>query len=199
MSAEEIVRHHEFDPDAVEYLVPPTVQSIAVVAYDPRWPAAFDAIAERIRRALGDTARAVEHVGSTSVPGLPAKPIIDIDLTVPDSRDEEAYRGPLESEGFVLVLREPRWHEHRLARFEEPLANIHIWSPDCPETIRHRMLRDWLIAHPEDRDRYAEAKLASAEAINATGGGFVMDYNQRKQPVIRDILDRMFRARGLVR
>lgn len=172
-----------------------------------RTRAKLDVVADDIRSrggqadtagaALGDVALSIEHVGSTSVPGLPAKPIIDIDLTVPDSRDEDAYRPALEAAGFLVLFREPVFHEHRFARSDSPPANIHIWSPDCPEAIRHRMLRDWLIAHPEEREQYAAAKFASAEQINAEGGR-VMDYNQRKQPVIRDILERMFRAHGLI-
>lgn len=197
-SAAEIVRNHEYDPNGVEYFVPPRKsQHIEVVPYDPSWPAAFAELAARIRAALGEVALSIEHVGSTAVPGLPAKPIIDIDLTVPDSRDEDAYRPALDAAGFPVQFREPVFHEHRFARSDSPPANIHIWSPDCPEAIRHRMLRDWLIAHPEERELYAAAKFASAEQINAEGG-VVMDYNQRKQPVIRDILERMFRAHGLI-
>lgn len=138
-------------------------------------------------------------MGSTSVPGLPAKPVIDIDVTVPDARDETAYRPALERAGFILAIREPRWHEHRLFGFEQPRANIHVWGPDCAEVLRHRLFRDWLLAHPADRALYAEAKLRAAGSINVTGGGLVMDYNQHKQPVIHEILARAFRARGWVR
>jgi GrpB-like predicted nucleotidyltransferase (UPF0157 family) len=198
-SAAEIVRNHEYDPNGVEYLVPPPKgrEHIQVVPYDPAWPAVFEELAARLRAALGGVALSIEHVGSTSVLGMPAKPIIDIDVTVPDSRDEAAYRPALEAAGFPVLFRERVFHEHRFARSDSPPANIHIWSPDCPEAIRHRMLRDWLIAHPEDRERYAAAKFVSAEQINAVGG-WVMDYNLRKQPVIRGILERVFRAHGLI-
>ncbi|MFP2905159.1 GrpB family protein [Pyxidicoccus sp. 3LFB2] len=197
-SAADIVRNHEYDPNGVEYLGPPSKREhIEVVPYDPAWPAAFEALAARLRAALGDVALCIEHVGSTSVPGLPAKPVIDIDLTVPDSRDEESYRPALEAAGLPVLFRERVFHEHRFAHSDSPRANIHIWSPDCPEAIRHRMLRDWLLTHPEERELYAAVKLASAEQINAEGG-LVMDYNLRKQPVLRGILERMFRAQGLI-
>ena len=81
---------------------------------------------------------ALEHVGSTSVADLPAKPVIDIDLTVHDSSDEAAYVPALEEVGFVLQIREPRWHEHRCLVASSPAANLHVWSPDSPEAIRHR-------------------------------------------------------------
>ncbi|MFS0699923.1 GrpB family protein [Cellulomonas sp. 179-A 4D5 NHS] len=141
---------------------------------------------------------ALDHVGSTSVPGLAAKPIIDLDLTVADSTDEAAYVPALEAEGFALVLRERAWHEHRLLVHTEPRANLHVWSPDSPEAVRHRLLRDWLREHPEDRAAYAAAKHAAADRLRADGDGLVMDYNELKAPVVREILDRVLRAHGLL-
>jgi GrpB-like predicted nucleotidyltransferase (UPF0157 family) len=197
-TAEEITRHHEDDPDGIEWVgIDPPPRPIEVVEPDPDWPAQFGVLAARIRAALGDQALAVDHVGSTSVPGLAAKPIIDIDVTVPDPRDEPVYVPAFEAAGFRLRLREPRWHQHRLVVADDPRANIHVFGPDCPEAIRHRMLRDWLIEHPHDRDRYAAAKRESAAQSNVVGEA-VMAYNSRKEPVIRDILDRMFRASGLL-
>ena len=193
----EIVRHSDADPDAVEWVAdPPAVAPIAVVAPDPAWPAAYAALADRIRIALGDRVLGLDHVGSTSVPGLPAKPIIDIDLTVADAADERAYVPALEQAGFVLLAREPDWHQHRLLVAPSPAANLHVWSPDSPEAIRHRLFRDWLLDHPDDRARYARAKQAAAEATNGAGGD-MMAYNMHKQPVVREILDRIFRARGM--
>ncbi len=195
---EEITRHDDYDPDAVVWVgEQPVPTTIAVVESDPAWPSWFDELAARIRTALGDGVLALEHVGSTSVPGLPAKPVIDIDLTVADSSAEPAYVPALEHAGFVLRIREPRWHEHRcLAATGPPACNLHVWSPDSPEAVRHRLFRDWLREHPDDRARYAEAKREAADASNIAGE-VVMDYNQRKQPVIRDILDRLFEANGM--
>jgi GrpB-like predicted nucleotidyltransferase (UPF0157 family) len=197
-TAEEITRHTDDDPDGIEWVgADPPPRPIEIVDPDPAWPAQFALLATRIRDALGDHALAVEHVGSTSVPGLPAKPIIDIDVTVVDPRDEAAYVPALDAAGFALRIREPGWHEHRLLVASDPRANVHVFGPDCPEVIRHRMLREWLTEHADDRDRYAAAKRDSALVSNA-GGEPVMAYNQRKEPVVREILDRMFRAHGLL-
>ena len=198
VSAEEIVRHHPFDPDGVEWLVPPQPADITVVEHDPAWPAAYAALADRVREALGDGVLALEHVGSTSVPGLAAKPIIDIDLTVADSTDEPRYLPQLEAAGFTLLLRERAWHEHRVLTHDAPRANLHVWSPDSPEAVRHVLLRDWLRAHPEDREAYAAAKRTAADRLRTGGGGEGMDYNELKAPAIREILDRVFRAHSLI-
>lgn len=166
-------------------------------AADPSWADAYTTLAEEITRALGGSALALEHVGSTSVPGLAAKPVIDIDLTVADSRAEQAYVPALERYGFVLVVREPWWYEHRLLRRTEPACNLHVFSPGCAEVERHLIFRDWLRAHPEDRSLYAAAKKLAADRTRASGG-HTMDYNARKQRVVRQIYDRAFHALGLL-
>jgi GrpB-like predicted nucleotidyltransferase (UPF0157 family) len=95
---------------------------IEVVAADARWPVDFTALSGRIRDALGPVALQLAHVGSTSVPGLAAKPVVDIDLTVADPSDEATWLPPLEQAGFELVIREPWWHEHRVLVFPTPAA-----------------------------------------------------------------------------
>ncbi|MBO3083366.1 GrpB family protein [Cellulomonas fengjieae] len=197
VSAEEIVRQHPFDPDGVEWVVPPQPGDITVVEYDPTWPATYALLANRVRAALGDDVLALDHVGSTSVPGLAAKPIIDLDLTVADSTDESRYRPQLEAAGFTLVLRERAWHQHRMHLADEPRAHLHVWSPDCPEAVRHLLLRDWLREHPEDREAYAAAKKTAADRLRQDGGPAI-DYNELKAPTIREILYRVFRAHGLL-
>ncbi len=193
-TAEEITRHHEPDPDENPWVEgrPPS-DPVVLVPYDPGWPLRFAELAAGVRRALGDAALHVEHVGSTAVPGLEAKDVIDIDLTVTDPTVEERYVPALAELGYVLVVREPSWHQHRMLRLDRPRVNLHVFGPDCPETVRHRLFRDWLREHPEDRERYAEAKRAAVP-----GGGHVGDYNGRKQAVIREIYDRAFRAAGLL-
>jgi GrpB-like predicted nucleotidyltransferase (UPF0157 family) len=135
----------------------------------------------------------LDHVGSTAVPGLAAKDLIDIDLTVPDPADEASYIPALEAAGWQHLVREPSWHQHRGLSRSGPRANLHVFGPDCPEVVRHRMFRDWLRSHPEDRAEYEAAKRAAVP-----GGGHVMDYNARKQATVRAIYDRMFRAAGLL-
>jgi GrpB-like predicted nucleotidyltransferase (UPF0157 family) len=196
----EITRFHEDPPDGDPWVDGPAQPyEIAVVEYDERWPAEFERLATRIRSALGDRVLELHHVGSTSVPGLPAKPVIDVDLVVADPADEPAYIPDLVAAGFVHTIREPWWHEHRLVKYSDPVAHVHIFGEDCPEVIRHRMFHDWLVEHAEERERYADAKRAAAADMNARpGGGTGMDYNRHKEPVVRDIYDRMFRAHGLI-
>jgi GrpB-like predicted nucleotidyltransferase (UPF0157 family) len=196
---EEITRHHEPIPGEDPWVAgPPKSEPIEVVDYDPGWCAAFAHIARAVRASLGDTAIAIEHVGSTSIPGLAAKPVIDIDLTVSDPADEATYVPALERAGFTLVIREPSWHQHRCLTLADPRSNLHVFGRDCAEVIRHRMFRDWLVAHPDDCELYQRAKRAAAKETTEQGG-LVTDYNRHKQHVLRAIYERMFRAQGLLR
>lgn len=193
-SYEQITRHDDSNPAENPWVNgPPLPETITIVPYDPGWPRRYAALSTQIRAALGDVALDIEHIGSTSVEGLAAKDVIDIDLTVADPREEQRYVPALERLGYVLTIREPSWHEHRCLRLTEPRANLHVFGRDCPEAIRHRMFRDWLRTHPEDRARYADAKRAAIP-----GAGNVVDYNARKQDVIREIYDRLFRAAGML-
>jgi GrpB-like predicted nucleotidyltransferase (UPF0157 family) len=131
---------------------------IVLVDYDPRWPEMFDREASRIRAALASLAIRLEHVGSTSVPGLAAKPIIDIVLAVPDSADEAAYVPALEAAGYVLHNREPGWLEHRMFKGPDADINLHVFSAGEAEIHRMVLFRDWLRSHGDDRDAYAQVK-----------------------------------------
>ncbi|WP_084078728.1 GrpB family protein [Demequina sp. NBRC 110057] len=194
-------------PGANPWVIPPRAAPIAVVAPDPRWGRQGAQLSERIGTLVGEAAVAVEHVGSTSVDGLPAKPILDIDVIVADVDDEASWLPPLESAGYVLTVREPWWHGHRMLRGGTrgddvvaptdggPATNIHVFGTGCPEHTRHVVLRDWLRAHPEDRDRYARAKREAATAATAAGGT-VMDYNAMKQELVREITVRALIAAG---
>jgi GrpB-like predicted nucleotidyltransferase (UPF0157 family) len=164
---------------------------------DPAWPRRYDELAARIRDALGWRAMQLEHVGSTSVPGLPAKPVIDIDLTVADPGREQAYVPELEAIGFRLVIREPWRYAHRALVSDDPRCNLHVWDFDCAEPVRHRIFRDWLRGNPADRDRYAAVKAQAAAESNAAGE-HVMQYNARKEQVIREIYHQAFLATGLL-
>jgi GrpB-like predicted nucleotidyltransferase (UPF0157 family) len=170
---------------------------IEVTVPDPDWPRHYDDLASRIRKVLGWRALQLDHVGSTSVPGLAAKPVIDIDLTVADPGREQDYVPALETIGFRLVIREPWWYGHRALRSDEPRCHIHVFGFDSPEPVRHRIFRDWLRGNPDERDFYAAAKRQAASEANA-GGEHVMQYNARKQQVIREIYHRAFVAAGLI-
>lgn len=175
----------------------PEAEIIEIVPADPHWPDNFELLANLIQEALGTRALAVEHIGSTSVPGLSAKPIIDIDLTVADSADEATWLQQLEAAGFVLIVREPWWYEHRCLRFDDPRCNLHVFSPECAEVARHKIFRDWLRGSPDDRALYGDTKIAAAKAASSKGE-HAMQYNARKQQVVRDIYYRAFAAAGLL-
>src|SRR6516225_893195 len=154
--------------------------------YDPLWPDVFRREADRLRLLLGCRALQIEHTGSTSVPGLAAKPIIDILLVVADSSDEPAYAPILERAGYPLRIREPNWHEHRM--FKGPAAdiNLHVFSTGCPEINRILNSRDRLRSNAADRDLYERTKRDLAEKKWAD----VQDYADAKTAVIEEILAR---------
>ncbi len=114
--------------------VPRSSGPIVIADYDPAWPRLYAREAERVHAILGDRVVLLEHVGSTSVPGLAAKPRIDILLVVADSADEPAYVAPLEAAGYVLAIREADWHQHRLLRGPDADINLHVFSPGSPRS-----------------------------------------------------------------
>ena len=158
---------------------------IALVDYDPRWAGLFEREAARIRAVVSEALR-IEHVGSTSVPGLPAKPILDIVLVVTDSADEAAYVPVLESTGYRLHIRESDWYEHRMFKGPDTDINLHAFSAGCPEVDRMLMFRDWLRVNPADRQLYARTKSALAQKEWT----FVQHYADAKSDVIDEIMTR---------
>lgn len=133
-------------------------REIRVVDYDPTWPQYFKAHHKIISKALGDKALRIEHIGSTSVPDLAAKPIIDILIIVKNSANESTYLSRLETAGYVLRVREPDWNEHRMMRTPEKDVHIHIYSAGCGEIERNLTFRDRLRTNIEDLRRYEETK-----------------------------------------
>jgi GrpB-like predicted nucleotidyltransferase (UPF0157 family) len=157
---------------------------VELVPYDPAWPAAFEREADRIRGCLGIRCLLVEHTGSTSVPGLAAKPIIDITLVVPDTRDEPAYVPALEAAGYALRIREPDWYEHRLFKGPDTNVNVHTFSAGCFEIDRMIRFRDRLRSTPSARDRYVAVKVELARREWPT----VQAYADAKTEIIEAIL-----------
>ncbi|HEU4810662.1 MAG TPA: GrpB family protein [Nocardioides sp.] len=199
-SREEIITFHDVPvPAGASPWVPGAAPQVGVdvAEPDPEWPARFDELAARIRAALGWRVLNLEHVGSTAVPGLPAKPIIDMDLTVADPDDEDAYVPALEAAGFELRIREPWWYGHRVLRAAVPNCNLHVFGYDSPELVKHRIFRDWLRGNAGERDLYAAAKRDAADTANAHGE-HTMQYNARKELVVREIYHRAFVAAGLI-
>lgn len=196
-TVEEILKHYEYKPELVER-VNPRKEGLPLAIEEPKaeWVTRFATLEAKIKAALGDKALVISHVGSTSVPGLPAKNIIDIDLTVPDILDEDAYVPALAEQGIHFRSREPSWHNHRFfICYSENWCNLHVWGPGCAEPERHLLFRDWLREHDEDRDGYARIKREAAAATNAVGES-VMDYNLRKEGWIRELLRKIFIAKG---
>ncbi len=164
----------------------PLNSTIHLAAYDPTWPGTFTREAVRIREGLGGKVLLLEHVGSTSVPGLCAKPVIDMLLAVENSADEASYGPALESEGYALRIREPDWFEHRcfkLSRFE---GNLHIFSAGCPEIDRMLLFRDWLRREEDDRLLYEGTK----RKLAAQKWKFVQHYADAKSKIVKEILAR---------
>jgi GrpB-like predicted nucleotidyltransferase (UPF0157 family) len=159
---------------------------IELSEYDPKWPRLYEREAERIGHALGPKMLRIEHVGSTSVPGLAAKPLIDIVLVVADTTDEEAYVPRLEAAGYVLRIREPDWFEHRLFKGPDTNVNVHTFSEGCEEVDRMIGFRDWLRTHDDDRDLYLAAKRELAQRE----WKYVQNYADAKSAVVREILVR---------
>ena len=165
---------------------PQEYREIVHAEYDPEWPDWFEQAAAQIRTALGDSALEIHHVGSTSVPGLMAKPFIDIDLVVADTTDEEAYVPKLQAAGYVLRVREPDWFEHRMLRGYEPPVNLHVFPPECPEVERMLLFRDWLRTNDADRELYARTK----RELGAQEWKYVQNYADAKTAVVEEILAR---------
>jgi GrpB-like predicted nucleotidyltransferase (UPF0157 family) len=160
------------------------MRPITISPYDPGWPTRYRQEEARVRAALGERVLAIEHVGSTAVPGLPAKNRVDIDLIVADPADEDSYVPDLTAAGYALRTREPYWYEHRCFWTDNHDVNLHVFGPDCDEFLRHVIFRDWLRTHPEDRDRYAARKYESA----AQNPGSALGYVNGKSAVVVEIL-----------
>lgn len=160
--------------------------AVLIVDYDPEWPRQFAVEAAKIRAALGTRALLLEHVGSTSVPGLAAKPILDILLVVADSADESLYVPELVRAGYVLRIREPEWFQHRVLKGVEPAVNLHVFSSGCAETERMLLMRDWLRTHDDDRALYETTKRELAQRT----WKYVQNYADAKTAVVEAILAR---------
>jgi len=130
-------------------------RDIRVVEYSELWPRRFETERRRIEGLLGETARRVEHVGSTAVAGLAAKPIVDIMVTVDDPEDESAYVPQLEGAGYVLRVRES---VHRMFRTPARDVHVHVWPAGGQDERRHLAFRDRLRSSPVDRKEYERAK-----------------------------------------
>lgn len=165
---------------------------VTLVAYDPSWPRQYAAEAAKIRAALGEAARVLEHVGSTSISGMSAKPVLDILLAVPQSADEDAYVPALTAQGFRLHLREPDWGQHRLLKGEAPAVNLHVFSPGSREITRMLAFRDRCRAEPAEFDLY----LSTKRELAARTWRHVQHYANAKSEIVEAIIARALAARS---
>jgi GrpB-like predicted nucleotidyltransferase (UPF0157 family) len=166
--------------------VEPLNGPIYLAEYDSAWPALFEREAERVRAALGERVLMLDHVGSTSVPGLAAKPRIDMLLAVADSADEPTYVPALEAAGYVLRIREPDWYQHRVFKGPDTDVNLHVFSGGCPEIDRMLLFRDWLRTNGADRALYERTKRELAQRV----WKYTQNYADAKTTVVEEILGR---------
>jgi GrpB-like predicted nucleotidyltransferase (UPF0157 family) len=159
---------------------------VILAAYDIHWPAWYETLAGRVRAALGERVLALHHAGSTSVPSLAAKPLIDVLLEVADSANEAAYVPQLEAAGFVLRIREPDWFEHRLLKSAAPAANLHVYTAGEEEVRRMLAFRDHLRSDPADRTLYESTK----RSLAARTWERTQDYADAKSEVVGEIMSR---------
>jgi GrpB-like predicted nucleotidyltransferase (UPF0157 family) len=204
LSPEAIVKIYDMDGSSLERVANRKSKlKMAIVEPNPAWPQRFFDTKARIEAVLGLTAVAILHAGSTSVPGLAAKDVIDIDMVVKDVENEDSYVKALESLGFRFLFRQPQWHQNRffVDEGDRPgayLINLHVFGPDCPEVEKHRIFREWLSNSSEDLQLYAKVKRECAAASEAAGES-MLEYNMRKEKTIQDILNRAFRDLGYIK
>ncbi|MFJ4998890.1 GrpB family protein [Microbacterium sp. NPDC088619] len=163
-----------------------------LVGYDPTWPEQFESIAREIRT-LGDADWLIEHIGSTAIPGMRAKPIIDLAVRIRDLEHFEHHSPALQAAGW---RRGSSVRTHPVMILEPDgirIAIAHFFFAGEWDAVHQRLLRDWLRSHPDDADRYAHAK---CDAVAAAARG-TSTYNAAKTPVIQEIVDRARAARGL--
>ena len=160
--------------------------TIRLAPYDPEWASLYAVEAGRIHDTLGSDVLLLEHVGSTSVPGLSAKPIIDMVMAVENSADEAAYVPRLEAIGYTLRVREPTWYEHRMLNPPDIAGNLHVLSAGQEEIARMIAFRDWLRTHPEDRIAYENTKRQLASQT----WEYVQEYADAKTEIVQAILTR---------
>lgn len=158
---------------------------VELVEYDPTWPQTYAAVAGRLRGVLGERVLRIEHIGSTSVPGLAAKPVIDVVVGLTDPDDEGAYLPDLLGDGWDLRVREPG---HRCLRGSAGAfgANLHCYADGSAEIVRHLAFRDRLRTHSDERRRYEERK----RALAGREWGDMNHYADAKGPVIDEIIAR---------
>lgn len=168
-----------------------TANPVVVVDYDPNWPGLFETLRSRIASSIGDLAQTIEHVGSTAVPGLAAKPVIDMDILLRSASDLRAAIRRLASFGYVhqgnLGILD---REAFAAPPDQPAHHLYVCPPESAEFRRHVLLRDYLRSHPDDARSYGELKraLAAGCAQDRTA------YAEGKRLFVEELVERALAA-----
>lgn len=159
-------------------------QTIQLNPYDEKWPALFEREKERILKILKDKALMIEHIGSTSVPGLMAKPIIDILLVVEDAGKEEDYMDDLCRHGYILRVREPDFENHHMFKGPDTDIHLHVFSKGSKEIKKYLLFRNYLRLHDDARELYENTKKELAKKT----WKYVQNYADAKSEVVQKIL-----------
>jgi GrpB-like predicted nucleotidyltransferase (UPF0157 family) len=159
--------------------------AIDVVPHDPQWVGEFEREAAAIRNALSDVLLRIEHVGSTAVPDLPAKPIIDIQVSVRDIEEREAFVRPLERLGYLFAPDpdSPDYHFFGKPRERPRRYHVHVCVAGSGEEMRHLVVRDFLRSHSEEAAKYADLKRELARRTHQDR----LAYIEGKEPFMRDL------------
>ncbi|MFN2484574.1 MAG: GrpB family protein [Candidatus Limnocylindria bacterium] len=161
----------------------PSGQAVTLSDPDRSWATHFEEVRDKLVGALGDVAVRIDHVGSTSIPGIVAKPIIDVQVSVPDIEDEDAYRPAIESLGWPMRSREPGHRYFRDPSDQPRRVQIHVCEAGGEWERDHLLFRDYLCAHPSRAAEYGELKRALA-ALYGTSDRVA--YTEAKTPFIRE-------------
>jgi len=170
--------------DDAELIGGPEKRDIVIVDYDPAWPARFGQHARTITAVLGPRVVRIEHIGSTAVPGMAAKPIIDVLLVVDQPEREDSYVPALERAGYVLRVREPSFDQHRMLRSPQRDMHLHVFPPTSGQVGRYLGLRDLLRSDPDARRRYADTKRRLARQDWPT----MNHYADAKTSIVEDLI-----------
>lgn len=163
--------------------------TITLCEYDDNWKKLYLIEENKIKTALSNQDIIIEHIGSTSIEGLCAKPILDILLLVDDSSKEECYVPFLEKVGYTLKIREEDWYKHRMFKGNNPEVNLHVFSKGCIEAKRMLDFRDWLRNNQEDREKYAQEK----QHLASKTWKYVQHYADAKSKVVNEIFKHIYK------
>ena len=171
-------------------------KQVEVVPYDPAWPQLFEEEAARIKQALGENCCEIHHIGSTSVPGLKAKPLIDILPVVYDLQKVDQATPLMEAMGYEDKRDFGIAFRHFFCKRQERRThNVHIFEIGSPEIEKHLIFRDWMRTHEGDRREYAQIKQQLADQFPDDS----MAYSLGKNKFIKDILQKVgYRGRTMV-